>query len=408
MDIPVEIPMKPQTRKGFFCRIHDPVVFFPKNARNGRSAISQFLLQKVIERDSVIQIIHDDAGVPHMFVHNNGMNTWNTLANVIYLLCAVCTCQCKRTGLAQGSVNAKFPECCLHAKFTPGIVLLERHDFDQHFVFQIKRAVDLLDWEILVAEMLFVFICQDDRKRLAIHTLALWFPLVRSKEEVEKTGYFGNVAFDASSIRGVVGIIPFPLLQFLGDSHLIAAHVSLYSIIIIIFFVAKMISERPGYDELASQIEAFHEKEGDSRVDMGGTPLHDHLIEGYEYDYIREFIDCFNVDKDGFFTSIGDLGDEAGNHNQLLYFCKHIMPYLMKDSPGNLKDYFRAIDYACQAGHEQTEMWNEWDEDVKITADTEEVIAYVNRLEEAKDECADAPWEDVEACVIKVLSYYLL
>ena len=169
-----------------------------------------------------------------------------------------------------------------------------------------------------------------------------------------------------------------------------------------------MISACPGYDALTSQIEVFHKKEGELRADMCGKPLHEHLIDGYEYDYIREFLDCFNVDKDRFFASLSDLGNEAGNHNQLLYFREHIIPYLMKDSPGPLQRYFRAINYACEAAHEQTEMWNEWDEDREVTQDMEEIVVYANTIEEAKDECAEAPWEEIEACVIKILSCYLL
>lgn len=169
-----------------------------------------------------------------------------------------------------------------------------------------------------------------------------------------------------------------------------------------------MISKHPGYATLVSKLDAFHEKEADTRVDMAGTPLREYLIEGYEYNYIREFLECFQTDMDGCFESLADMGNEAGNHNQLLYFCRHIMPYMMKDAPGPLQQYFRALKDVCDTAYNQTEMWNEWDDECEISQDMEEIVMYAQDIDQAKDTCAEAPWEEIEACVIQVLSCYLV
>lgn len=169
-----------------------------------------------------------------------------------------------------------------------------------------------------------------------------------------------------------------------------------------------MISERPGYAALASVLETFHEKEADARVDMAGTPLHEYLIEGYEYNYIREFLECFETDKNGVFDSIVNLGNEAGNHNQLLYFCTHIMPYLIKDAPDHLHSYLVALADACETSYDQTEMWNEWDDEDEITKDMEEIVMYAEEIQGYKDACDEALWEDVETTVVQILAKYLL
>jgi hypothetical protein len=170
-----------------------------------------------------------------------------------------------------------------------------------------------------------------------------------------------------------------------------------------------MIEKHPGYVVLASKTESFHIKEEETRRDMGGEPLHEDLIYGYEYNYIREFLDCFSCKHElNFFDMLDRLGDEAGNHNQLLYFCKHIMPYLIKDAPEHLQRYFRVIKDACETAYRQTEMWNEWDENRKVTPKTKEVVVFSRFMDKVKDECKEAPWEEIQGCVIDIISGHLL
>jgi hypothetical protein len=155
--------------------------------------------------------------------------------------------------------------------------------------------------------------------------------------------------------------------------------------------------------------EAFHLKEAESRLDLQGNKLDEKVVYDYCYNYIAIFLKLFeeNSPVETFFEGIKDLGDEEMNHNQLLYFKLHIMPYLIDGAPEEILPSLKAMDSAIQAAETQTNLWYEFDEhrnykSNEVTAKTERP-RFLETIEYSIDVCdATISFEDVE----KYVFYY--
>lgn len=151
---------------------------------------------------------------------------------------------------------------------------------------------------------------------------------------------------------------------------------------------------------IVKKSEEFHIAEAHARVDMHGKKFDDALVYEYEYNYIKIFLECFcsclfqgSTDNINFFDNIEWLGDQVDNHNQLLYFKDHIMPYLMDTAPEPMKESLRAMFDAITAAEKQTNLW--WDDNGAAIANTK---AFYKTIENSRSACT-IPMDKIEKYV---------